>query len=345
MAKSKYTEHLPIITVVCLVALIFVIYLVSFQVENSEHAIVLRFGSPTEREVGPGLHGKAPWPIDRVWTVSNRIQYFEGEVGAIEEVQTKDRKNINVTTFVLFRVADKNTPVPPGATSQAGADHTRFFMQKLGKIDEARKKLTALVRSHRSAVIGQYDFAEMVTTEVDADGKPLVKLDTIEQEILARVKVDALDLYGIEVTGLGFKHIGLPDTVTQQVFERMRADRERESKRIAAEGKALAEQISRKADTEYNRIVQQANADAKQTKSEGDAAAANLLSAFNENPELAAFILKLESLERLTAGHNEQDRFTFVVDPTIPPFDVLQPGTLEKIREAALNPPPAPANP
>lgn len=323
MAKSKYAEHWPIITVVILVAIVFIISLVTFQVENSEHAIVLRFGKPT-RHAEPGLHFKAPWPVEKVWTRTKRIQYFEGVTGRIEEVQTKDRKNINVTTYVLFRI--DQTP-----------ESVETFMQKLGTMEQARQQLTGLMRSHRAAVIGQYDFADMVTTELDADGNPAVKLGEIEQTILSRLQKDALELYGIEVTALKFKHIGLPETVTQRVFERMRADRERESKRIAAEGKALAEQISRKADTEYNAIVQKASAEAKQIKADGDAQAANVYSAFNENPELAEFFLKLESIDRITgaaANGEAKDPMVMIVDPTLPPFDVLRPGVLEEMRAA-----------
>lgn len=321
MAKGKYAEHWPIIAVVIVVAVIFIISLVTFQVQNTEYAIVMRFGEP-KRVVESGLRFQAPWPIESVWRVSNRIQYFEGDTGKIEEVYTADKKNINITTYILFKVAN-------------GPEETRRFMQSTGNLTEARKVLTSLVRTHRNAVIGQYNFSDMITTETLADGSPAVKLDEIEGKILERVQGEALERYGITVTSVGFKHIGLPESVTQRVFERMRADRERVVTEITRQGQYEAERIRQQANKEYSEIVEKANSEAMSIKSQGDAEAAKLYATFNENPELAAFLARLQSLSEMS----KESEMTIIVDPSIPPFDIFKPDALERLRDAAGNAP------
>lgn len=332
MAKSKYSEHAGVIAIVIAVTLIFAVSLVTFQVSQTEHAIVLRFGRPT-RTMTPGLHMKWPAPIETVWRQDNRIQTFEGKIGVVEEVFTRDAKMINVTVFVNYRIADKTTE-----GGDANVDYTQRFFTSINNLGAAEDKLTSLMRSYRNGVIGQHDFSDLVNIDPDK-----VKISALEEEMYKKIRVDALDLYGIEVTGLGMKHIGLPETVTQEVFNRMREDRNREAARIRTEGDAEAERIRAEADRRYSEIIADADLKAKKIRAEGDAEAAKMYDVFRQNPELAEFLRKLDSIDTLS-----KDDFTLVVDPTIPPFDILRPDTLDRLKLAkpapAALPTPAPAD-
>ena len=106
MAESKRVlQHWPVILMVLIVAAIFLIKMLTYQVDTTEYAIVLRFGEPqaeTIRSRSPGLHFKLPW--ETLWRQDNRVQCFEGNMGEFEEIMTADGKNIVVSVFIGWKI-------------------------------------------------------------------------------------------------------------------------------------------------------------------------------------------------------------------------------------------------
>lgn len=337
MADKKYAEHWPVIILVILVTLIFVVSLLTFQVGPTEHAWVLQFGKPA-RPAAAGLHVKWPWPIESVWRQDKRTQTYEGDIGAVETVFTKDHYNIIVTNYINFRI---------GGTEKQQKD----FLTSVNNLTEARKKLNTMLRSTRASIIGGHEFGEIINIPAPPKaGEPDTSADLaktgiskIEEEIKTELAGKALEQYGIEVQAVGFKYIGLPDSVTNDVFARMQKDREKESREITAKGEAEAERLRANADLQYATTVARAEQEAKNTRSTGDREAAQYYAEFKKNPELAAFLRKLDSLQLL--GNDGET--TLILDPTIPPFDLLRGDALDKLRASgalkSLAPAPAPA--
>ena len=71
-----------------------------FIVETSQTAILARFSRPLEHVYQPGLHFKAPWPIDSVYRFDKRILVFSHKA---TEFLTQDKKNVNVTCYAVWR--------------------------------------------------------------------------------------------------------------------------------------------------------------------------------------------------------------------------------------------------
>jgi len=82
--------------------------------------------------------------------------------------------------------------------------------------------------------------------------------------------------FGIEVIDVRIKRIDLPVEVSESVFKRMRAERERVAKDLRSRGKEEAERIKADADRQGTVLLAEANRTAEQTRGAGDAKAAEI---------------------------------------------------------------------
>ena len=69
----------------------------------------------------------------------------------------------------------------------------------------------------------------------------LAYLQDCEAEMLADLQAPVLADYGIEVKTLGIKQLKVSEDVTKDVFERMKADRQRRTEATIAQGDAEAQ--------------------------------------------------------------------------------------------------------
>ena len=197
-----------------------------------------------------------------------------------------------------------------------------MFMQKVGSVENARTRLSPMVRDSRS-VFSKYDFEAMV----NADSSK-VKLDQMEDELKQQI-VDAVskDKMGLSVHRVGIRRILVPETVTGKVFERMKQERERLAESAKAAGEAEARSTTAKASQIREQILAFAERFAGAIRLEGDAEAAQYLTQFKEDPELATFLRWTEALERML-----KHRTTFVLSTE----QVLSPNHLLGAHEHAL---------
>ena len=283
------------VTVGILLLLIFAALLVSFQVRQTEVAVVTTFGKASTDAIKAGLHFKLPWPIQKVVKFDSRVQNFEEK---FEETPTQDGKNLLIMVYAGWRIIDPNTFLRSFPTGAAAA---------------AESTLESLVRSSKNAVVGQHKFSDFVSTDAEK-----LKFTEIEEDILKKVKAEAIGKYGIEVAFLGIKRLGLPESASQRVFDRMREERMRLVQQYNGEGEAQAISIKTTADRDREEIISLAEKEAIRIRGEGDAEAAKSLAVFEQDPEFAVFLLRLEALEKTL-----KDRSTLIFDERTPPFDML----------------------
>ena len=183
-----------------LLLLIFVTLLFTFQVRQTEVAVVTTFDNPTRYIDTPGLKFKMPRPIQKVYKFDKRIQNFEDQ---FQETLTFDNYPLLVMIYVGWTISD------PRAF---------FHVFPAGTAASAEGALEGLIRSAETAVVGKHPFSHFIST----DQKQL-KFVEIENEMLAAIRETAQAKYGVEVKFLGIKKLGLPEHVTQKVFDRMTA--------------------------------------------------------------------------------------------------------------------------
>jgi len=305
MESRRIWQHWPAMVLALVVVVIFLLQLMAFQVHETEHAMVLRFGSPRTDAAGnviayeSGLHFKWPYPIEEVWRHDKRKFCYQLTRGQVEECQTADHYQVIISTYVEWQVGDLN-----------------LYRIRCKTREEAEYILDDLIRNSRSIVLGRHNLTSLINVDSEQ-----VRIEQIEQEMLDHITEVAESKYGVQVTHLGIKHLGFPETVSEKVFDRMRAERRRVSERYRSEGKAAAAKIEAEANLTVSDMLSQAEADAMRTRAEGDRRAAEYYAVFRENPELAVFLRKLSSLRR-TLG----EKTTLIVDTNTPPYDLLLPG-------------------
>jgi membrane protease subunit HflC len=332
--KAKLKENKGMVALVGIVCLVFLISLFTFQVRATDYGYVLRFGNPV-RVAEPGLGFKLPSPIETVWRVDRRIHCFEGAIGELEETFTKDGKNIIVTAYVCWRIDNDPAQIKKYLQRFQGADdafhdedaHAGEYETSTPQGEErqtftaAEKRITDLLRSTRSSVISQYKFEDLINIDPSA-----VKLDQVESDMLAAIGAAAAEQFGIEITRVGFTHIGLPAKVSEAVFDRMKAERGSKREEILARGEAKAREIRATAESKKRTIVAQAQAEAKRIRGEADQEAAKHYDTFAQEPELAEFLVEIEALKQMSEGA------TLFFNPDTPPFTALK--KLQKLQEA-----------
>lgn len=297
MSNGNFFKHWPTMLLGLLVALVLLTAVFSFQLNQTEVAVVTTFGRPAVVE-NAGLHFRWPFPFQKVYFFDKRIRCYEGSSGKLEETATRDGHNIIAGIYVNYRIS--------------GAEE---FFSKLKDVTNAEDLLNTIMRSAKNTAFGQHEFSQIVNT----DPKKL-KLNEIQNLIKENLSRDTAG-FGITIVGVGINNLGVPKTVTDKVFDRMIAERKQFADKNLAEGKREAKEIRINAERERTITLAKAEAEAQKIRAEGDAAAAEFYQVFREQPELAEFLRKLDALRVVMKG-----KTTVVFDTAVPPFDLLTPG-------------------
>lgn len=277
-----------------LVVLIFAALLFAFQVRQTEAVIVTTLGRYTRSLDQPGLYFRLPWPIQNVHRYDNRLRNLEKKY---EQTTTADGRLIVIDVFLGWRVKDP-----------------RQFLELFGdNLAEAERNLEIQLRTAKNNTVGNHPLADFISVDPQS-----LRFDQIEAEMLAEIR-RATANFGVEIVLLGIKQIGLPESITTKVFDRMKAERERLVKQFQGEGERESIRIRSEADRRREEILAEAEGQARKILGEAEASAAALLKTFEQDPPLAVYLLKLDALEQ-----SLKERATLVLDPRTPPFDLLQ---------------------
>jgi membrane protease subunit HflC len=287
-------KNIAITIFIALVVLVMGLYLISFQVRETESALVTRFGKPVRTITEPKLCFKFPAPIERVHRFDSRLQVFQAD---LSETTTKGAIPIIVNTYVVWKIEE---PLQ--------------FLNTVGTTKEAEAKLYSQITDTQNRIIGRHSFGEFVNSD------PVkIQLKKIEEEMLADLETTLSDEYGIEIKTLGIKQLKVNKDVTAKVFERMKAARSLRTKATISEGQGEATRIKGDANFKESVLLNTAEARALDIKGQGDAEAARHYKMLEEDPELAMFLRDIESLVKML-----KDRTTLVIPTDFKPFKLLE---------------------
>ena len=235
-----------------------------YVVRETEKAVKLRFGELIDDQVEPGIHFKYPLADD--------VRKFDGRVLTLdadtESFFTSERKRLMVDSYAKWRIADVGD----------------YYRSTGGDELLARNRLANRINNGLRNEFGVRTLHEVVSGE----------RDQLMMEILTDLNQTVRDSLGIEVIDVRVKRIDLPDEVSEQVFRRMNAEREKEARELRAKGQEQAEIIRADADRQKTVIEANAYSEAEKIRGEGDARAANTYAAaFNRDPEFYAFTRSL----------------------------------------------------
>lgn len=280
-----------------LIAALFAVMQLLFIVREGEVAVVTHLGRPVRSITEAGLYRRLPWPVQRVYRYDHRVRTLQG---SFEEALTADGKNILLALYAGWRIAE---PIR--------------FLERVGTVEQAETSLDGLLRTYKNAAVGQYRFSQFVNTNAAA-----LRGEELEQNVLEQARDQARERYGVELLVVGIRRLGLPEAITQSVFERMRAERQALADGYRSEGEGESIRIRAGADSERDQLLARAEADARRSRAEGEAEAAEQFKVFEKSPELALFLRKLDALEETL-----QSKSTVVLSSDTQPFDLLRGGT------------------
>ncbi len=275
------SNRLPI--VVLIVALLLLLSSsIFYRVLEVETAVKLRFGELVEANIKPGLHLKIPF-ADVIRKVDRRLLTLDARP---ESFYTVEKKRLEVDSFVKWRVVEVE----------------KYYLATNGDEERAKVLLANRVNNDLRDEVGLRTLHEVVAGE----------RDQMMAALTERLHEAAMNDFGIEVIDVRVKRIDFPQEVSNDVYNRMRADREKEAQQYRSEGLELAEKIRADADREKVVIEADAYRQAEFTRGDGDAKAAEIYAeAYNQDPEFYAFSRRLKAYE--ASFSNKGD--VLLVDP------------------------------
>ncbi|MHB1619204.1 MAG: protease modulator HflC [Sulfuricella sp.] len=249
-----------------LIAVLIVLSLTVFTVDQRQNAIVFQLGEIIDVKTQPGLYFKVP--------LLQNVRYFDTRVLTLTSAEserfiTSEKKNVLVDFFVKWRVIDVKQYYV-----SVGGDETRADLRLSQTINDGLRAEFGK-RTVHDVVSGQRDqIMEILRQKADADARTI----------------------GVQVLDVRLKRVDLPQEVSESVYQRMEAERKRVANELRSTGAADAEKIRADADRQREIILAEAYRDAQRTKGEGDAkAAATYAEAFGKNPEFYAFYRSMEA--------------------------------------------------
>lgn len=255
--------------------------------ETRDITLVTRFSKINrviDGRTDPGLHWKWPWPIENTVVYDSRNHVL---VTPYRPMNNAEKYNIMMAAYCTWRIANPE----------------QFYAAKK-TVAGASQAIQDLLSSEMTSVIGNVRMDELVNTDPKKGD-----MSQIEDRIRQRVEVRAMDDYGVELTNVGFKRLGLPQSITKAVTDAMSSERQEEIDQLKAEGQAIADAIVARATAAREKILEFTRRKAGDIRTEGETRAAEAYEAFSENPEFSMFLRSIESLQQ-----SLQNRTTFLLD-------------------------------
>jgi membrane protease subunit HflC len=235
-----------------------------FTVPQWMQAIVVQLGEPVRTVREPGLYWKTPFV--------QQVVYFDRRLldqdTSPKEILTRDKQQLVIDNYTRWRIIDP-------------LQYLRTVRDEGG----AQSRLDDIVYSNLRETLGRHTLREIVSEK---------RAELLEQ-VTKRSDEKARE-YGIEVIDVRIKRADLPEKNEQNVFNRMRTERERLAKKFRAEGEEEARKIRSESDKEVQILLADARQKAQVTRGEGDALAVKIFAdAYGRDLEFYEFVRTLEA--------------------------------------------------
>lgn len=242
------------------------VYASAFIVHQNEQALVLEFGKPKRVVSQPGLNWKLPL-VETVDIFDKRILDIDTQT---QEVTASDQKRLIVDAFARYKIVD---PLK--------------FYQTLRYEGAVRSRLGPIVESALRRALGAATFQDVVRD----------RREELMKQIAANVNQESRD-FGLEVVDVRIKRADLPEQNQKSVFDRMRAERQREAAEFRAQGTGEANRIKATADREVTVIKAEATRKGEELRGQGEAERNRIFAeAFERDPDFFAFYRSMQAYE------------------------------------------------
>ena len=266
---------MPKIYIVIVAVVLLVLGSSLYTVSETQVAIKLRLGEIVAVENAPGLKFKMPF-VNNVMKFDNRIQTLDTPP---ERFLTGEKKNVIVDSFVKWRISDAE----------------QFYKATGGIVTRANNRLAQIIKNGLKSEFSKRTISDVVSGE----------RAEIMSNIVEMARADFSE-FGIDIIDVRIKRIDLSQEVSNSVYRRMRAERQRVAKEFRSKGAQEAEVIRAAADRERTVILANAYRDSEKIRGEGDATSANnYAQAYNQNTDFYSFYRSLESYKKSFSNQSD----------------------------------------
>jgi membrane protease subunit HflC len=284
-------------------------------VDETQFVLVTEFGRVVavygDEPGETGLHLKWPWQSGTA--IDRRLQVFDPPP---RETITGDKRNLEVASYVVWRVSD------PGR-----------FLRSAATLEAAEARLDERVSAALSNAIGRRALRALASTDAQ-----VWRLDALTGEVLAAVAAPARTELGVEVVDIRLRRFNHPVEVRPAVFDLIRSERRQVAATLRAEGEAQYQTLTSQADRQRDAILAQADAEAERIRGQGEAEATRLSNeAHARDPKFFEFLRTLESYRAIL-----DEKATIVLSSTSPLLKLLTQGPSDDLLGTGPAAPPAP---
>ena len=238
-----------------------------FIVDQTQQALVLQFGEPKRLVNKPGLNFKIPF-IQEVTFFEKRVLSLVSQDS--EEVILADQKRLEVDTYSRFKIID---PL--------------LFFQTVRNEFGARQRLDSIIDSSVRRVFGSYEL-----TAILSDARTDIVND-ISDEVNNIIK-----RLGMEIIDVRIRRADYPEATSQNIFNRMKTERQQEAKEFRAEGAEEAQKIRADAEKQKVVLVAESKRKAEALRGDGDGEAIKIYSdAFGQDENFFKFYRSMLAYE------------------------------------------------
>lgn len=286
--KGLFKSYFSFIVIIILAVVIFRAF--TFTVDEREQVIVKQFNEVVKivvdektpeledsiRKVsqlknvkilsGKGIYLKIPF-LQTTERFTNMLLTYDTDS---REVITKDKKKLVLDNYAQWKI-----------------ENPALFVISLKNERAAHTRLDDIIYSKMNEEIGKVD-AHIVISDKEVVAEMLKRVtDTTNEQMKD---------YGMKVIDIRIKRTDLPVANYNNIFNRMKTERERAAKTYRSEGSEEAQKIRSAADREATILEAKAYEEAEKIKGEGDAEALKIYAdAYNKDPEFYAFWRTLQT--------------------------------------------------
>jgi membrane protease subunit HflC len=238
-----------------------------FTVDETEQAIVTQLGKFIREVKEPGLHFKIPL-IQKEHKFEARVMEYDA---AAAKIITDDKKHMVIDNYARWTIIDP----------------LKFYKTVQNEFG-AQSRLDDIVFSEMREELARHTLTEIVS----------VNREQIMDKVAEQCNQKVGD-FGIRVIDVRIKRADLPQEVTQSVFDRMKAERQRIAKKYRSEGEEESVKIMAQTDKDKTILLADSYMQAEKLQGEGDAEALKIYAqAYEKDPEFYAFVRTLEAYEK-----------------------------------------------
>ena len=257
-----------LVSLIAVAVLIVASFSTFFTVNQTQQALVLQFGEPKRTIQEPGLAFKLPFIQDVIYYEKRVLSLIPQDA---EEVILSDQKRLQVDAYARYQIED---PL--------------LFYQTVRNELGARGRLEAIIDSSVRRALGRETLASILTGQ----------RNDITRSIGEEVNASVSSL-GIRIIDVRLRRADYPTATSQNIFNRMKSEREREAKEFRATGEEEAQKIRADAEKTRTVIISEAQREAQQTRGEGDGEAIKIYAdSFGQDAEFFAFYRSMEAYRK-----------------------------------------------